>query len=422
MGDDAAVELAITMLGRRGEGIAKDPAGAIYVPYTLPGERVRAVVAGERGNLTEIVESSPERIAPICRYFSDCGGCAAQHMASALYTKWKRDILVRALAQARVETDVAPLLDAHGEGRRRATFHARFIGDKSAVGYMQARAHRIVAIAECPILAPAMAEALASAREIAAILRQVGKPLDIAVTATMTGLDIDLRGAGALDFPLRQDLVGVADRLDLARLSNHGELIIERRAPQIAMGAACVAPPPGAFLQATSEGERRLAALTLEAIKGERVADLFCGVGAFALRLAERHPVHAVDIERGALAALARAAGETKRLRPISTEARDLFHRPLTRQELQRFDAIVFDPPRAGAAAQATEIAASDAPSVVAVSCNPATFARDARILVAGGCRLEKATPIDQFRFSPHVEIVGLFTRPARKRAKGLLG
>ncbi|HEV3043196.1 MAG TPA: methyltransferase [Roseiarcus sp.] len=422
MSDNATVELTIATLGHRGEGIAKGAEGSIFVPYALPGERVRAAVSGERGNLKAVIESSPERIAPICRHFADCGACAAQHMTPALYATWKRDILIRALAQARVETSVAPLLDAHGEGRRRAVLHARLVGERSAVGYMQARAHRLVAIDECPVLAPAMGAALASAGEIAAVLRKVGKPLDIAVTATMTGLDIDLRGAGALDFSLRQDLVGVADRLDLARLSNHGEIIIERRAPQIAMGAARVAPPPGAFLQATSEGERLLAALTLEAIKGERVADLFCGVGALALRLAERHQVHAVEIETVALAALARAAGETKRLHPTSTEARDLFRRPLTRQELRRFDAIVFDPPRAGAAAQATEIAASGVPSVVAVSCNPATFARDARLLVEGGYRFEKATPIDQFRFSPHVEIVGVFTRPTRKRAKGLLG
>ena len=422
MDEAALAEITIAALGRRGEGVAERAQGPLYVPYALPGERVSARIAGERGNLVEIRQASAHRASPICRYFGDCGGCAAQHMDAALYGQWKRDIVLRALAQARVAADVAPLIDAHGQGRRRATFHARYAHGAVAVGYMQARAHRIVAIEECPILAPAMANALAGAREIAAALRRLAKPLDLSITATLTGLDIDLHGAGPLDFAVRQALVALAERLDLARLSNHGEILIERRPPEIIMGKARVKPPSGAFLQATEEGERVLAARAIAAIKSERVADLFSGAGAFALRLAETRTVHAVEIESAALAALARASRETQGLRPISTEARDLFRRPLTRQELGRFDAILFDPPRAGAAAQAAEIAASGAPCVVAVSCNPATFARDAKILVEGGYRPQSVTPIDQFRFSPHVEIVGVFTRPAKKRARGLLG
>ncbi len=427
--DETIVDLEIAALGHRGEGIAEGAAGPIYVPYALAGERVSARVAGDRAVLVEILRASPDRIAPVCPYFGDCGGCAAQHMAPTLYARWKRDILVRALAQARVEAEVRaeeeeqPLIDAHGEGRRRTTLHARFTADGIKVGYMQARAHRIVAVEACPILAPSMAKALASASQIANALRDLGKPLDIAIAATLTGLDIDLRGAGSLAFGARRSLIAAADRLDLARLSNHGEILIERRAPDVAMGAARVTLPPGAFLQATSEGERVLTALAIDALKGGRVADLFCGAGAFALRLAESRQVHAVEIDAEALAALVSAGRETPRLRPITHERRDLFRRPLPRQELSRFDAILFDPPRAGAAAQAAEIAASEAPSVVAVSCNPATFARDARILIDGGYRLETVTPIDQFRFSPHVEIVGAFARPpAKKRAKGLLG
>lgn len=421
--DEAALdEIQIAALGRRGEGVAESAQGPLYIPYALPGERIGARISGERGHLVEIRQASAHRARPICRYFADCGGCAAQHMDAELYAQWKRGLVLRALAQARVAAEVAPLIDAHGEGRRRATFHARYADGAVAVGYMQARAHRIVAIEECPILAPGMANALASAREIAAALRRLAKPLDLSITASLTGLDIDLRGAGPLDFGVRQDLVALAERLDLARLSNHGEILVERRPPEIAMGKARVKPPPGAFLQATEQGESRLAALAVAAIQGERVADLFSGAGAGALRLAESRSVHAVEIEGGTLAALARAARETQGLRPISTEARDLFRRPLTRQELGRFDAILFDPPRAGATAQSAEIAASGAPCVVAVSCNPATFARDAKILLDGGYELQSITPIDQFRFSPHVEIVGVFTRPAKKRARGLLG
>ncbi|HLJ69791.1 MAG TPA: RNA methyltransferase [Roseiarcus sp.] len=420
---EAVEELNIASLGSRGEGIVKSAQGAIYIPYALPGERVRARVAGDRGTLLDILTPSHKRAAPLCPYFGDCGGCAAQHMNPVLYGQWKRDILLRALAQAHVETDVHPLVDAHGEGRRRATFHARYTSEGTSVGYMQARAHRVVAIETCPILAPSMSAALASAREIARALHPLGKPLDIAVTATLAGLDIDFRGAGALDFTLRQSLIAVAGRLDLARLSSHGEILIERRAPEVLMGAARVTPPPGGFLQATAEGERVLAALAIEAVEGERVADLFCGAGAFALPLAERFKVHAVELDAGALAALTRAARDTRGLLPMSQEPRDLFRRPLTPEELKRFDTVLFDPPRAGAAAQAAEIAKSGAPRVIAISCNPATFARDARTLIDGGYRLERATPIDQFRFSPHLEIVGVFTRPAeKKRPRGLLG
>jgi 23S rRNA (uracil1939-C5)-methyltransferase len=416
-------ELTIAALGSRGEGVVRDAEGPVYIPYTLPGERVRARVEGDRGALLEVLTPSHKRAEPLCPYFGDCGGCATQHMNPALYGQWKRDILVRALTQARIETDVRPLVDAHGEGRRRATFHARFVNGETIVGYMQARAHRVVAIEGCPILAPSMAAAIGSAREIAAVLRKLGKPLDISITATLSGLDVDFRGSGPLDFALQQSLIATAGQRDLARLSNHGEILIERRPPEVLMGVARVTPPPGGFLQATAEGERLLAALAIEAIQGERVADLFCGAGAFALRLAERSKVHAVELDEAALAALTRAARETQGLRPMSQEQRDLFRRPLTREELKRFDTVLFDPPRAGAAAQAAEIAKSGAPRVVAISCNPATFARDARTLIDGGYRLERATPIDQFRFSPHLEIVGVFTRPVeKKRARGLLG
>src|SRR5579863_397632 len=412
--------LDIVALGHRGDGVAR---GAIHVPFALPGERVSAFLDGDRARLVEILTPAPERAAPICRYFADCGGCAAQHMSAALYAEWKRGIVARALRLAGVEAEVGLLIDAHGEGRRRATFHARFNGEDAAVGYMRARAHKIVAIDSCPILAPSMAKALPSARDIANRMAKLGKPLDIAITATLGGLDVDIRGAGAPDAALRAALIGASERLDLARLSNHGEILVERRAPKIAMGASEVTPPPGGFLQATAEAERLIAALADKALAGGRIADLFCGVGAFALRLAERRAIHAVDADGGALAALQRAAGETLRLRPISREERDLFQRPLTRQELKRVNAVLFDPPRAGAAAQTAEIAASGVPSVVAVSCNPATFARDARILVDGGYRLVSVAPIDQFRFSPHVEIVGAFSRAkAAKRAKRILG
>ena len=429
--DPLALELLIDGLGHRGEGLVRSARGPIYIPGALPSERVIARIEGERGKLLEILEPSPQRVAPICPYFGDCGGCATQHLGRELYANWKRDILTGALARARIEAPLGALIDAHGEGRRRATFHARFALDRAhvEVGFMRARAHRIVEIETCPVLAPTMSGALGAARAVAECLRGVGKPLDIGVTATLSGLDIDVRGCGALDFSARRKLIDAASRLDIARLSNHGETIIERRAPEVLMGAARVCPPPGGFLQATLEGERILAELAMSAVQSaRRVADLFCGAGAFALRLAAHHEVHAVEIDRPALAALARATGATRGLRPITCEARDLFRRPLARDELRAFDAIVFDPPRAGAIAQSRELAASHVQTIVAISCDAASFARDMSILAEGGYRLESVAPIDQFRFSPHIEIVGVLRKPPARRppkglrAKGFLG
>ncbi|HMN70935.1 MAG TPA: RsmD family RNA methyltransferase [Rhodoblastus sp.] len=421
---DLNARLNIERLGARGEGVARTGRGLVFTPYALPGETIRAEVDGERGRLVEIIEASPDRVAPICPLYGECGGCAVQTLRHEKYLAWKRDLLVDALRAARLETDARACVDAHGAGRRRAVFHARIDArGRATVGFMRARSHEIVAIDACPLFASGLAKAPAAARAMAQALTDLGKPLDIAATATDAGLDIDIRGAGKLDFARAQDLIALAAAHDLARLSNHGVALIERRQPVLRVGRVAVTPPAGGFLQATEAGEQALADLVLAELDSERrIADLFAGVGTFALRLAERAEVHAVEQDQQALTALSKAARNTTGLRRITTEARDLFKRPLLRAELGVYDAVVFDPPRAGAEAQARELAASDVPLVLAVSCNAQTFARDARSLVDGGYALECATPVDQFRFSAHVEIVGVFRRAARKKAKrGLL-
>ncbi|RYC32274.1 class I SAM-dependent RNA methyltransferase [Lichenibacterium minor] len=411
-----AVRLAIDHLGRRGEGVAHRDGDTVYVPYALPGETVLAERDGERARIVETLVARPDRLEPVCPYYGTCGGCAVQTLPAPDYLAWKRDLVVTALAKAGLDAPVAPALDAHGAGRRRATFHSRLDAPRSPprVGFMQARAHAIVDLAFCPILSSGMAGALPAARRVAAILSQSGRPLDIVVTATDTGLDLDLRGLGKADHAQTRALISAAAALDLARLSNHGDVLVEARAPTLRMGRAALAMPPGAFLQATAAGEEALVERVRAGIGGaKRVADLFCGVGTFALRLGETASVTAVDSERAALAALVRAAAGAPGLRQPKTELRDLFKRPLAEAELAAFDAVVFDPPRAGAAAQAAEIARSGVPRVVAVSCDPGTFARDAATLVAGGYRIESVEPVDQFRYSAHVELVALFTRPA---------
>jgi 23S rRNA (uracil1939-C5)-methyltransferase len=336
-------------------------------------------------------------------------------MPADVYAAWKRDSVVA----AGVSAQVGPLIDAHGTGRRRATFHARADSDGHVEsGFMRARAHDIVAIDACPLFAPELARAPEIARAAIEALKGLAKPLDIQVTATLTGLDVDLRGSGKLGPAETRKLVALAETFDLARLSNHGVALIERRAPLVAFGATQVAIPPGGFLQATQAGEETLARLAVEALRGAgRVADLFCGAGAFALRLAPTHSVYAADNDAAAIAALRRAG-----VGAVEAVQRDLFRKPLTSAELARFDAVLFDPPRAGAEPQAREIAASGVARVVAISCNAETFARDARILEEGGFACEGVTPIDQFRASSHVEIFAAFRRLKPKRRRSLLG
>lgn len=417
--------LHIERLGQRGEGIARTPDGPVYVPYALAGETVQADVSGDRGKLVEVLVPSPARIEAFCPHYGVCGGCAVQALAPLAYAEWKRGLLLDALRHATLDPPVAPLVDAHGTGRRRATFHARYAASgKARVGFMQARAHEIIDLDACPILAPSLQTAPAVAHALAAALAAARKPLDIAVTATLTGLDIDIRGHGALSQQETQALIRIAEAQDLARISNHGLRVIERRVPLLRMGRAEVAPPPGSFLQATEAGEAALADKVCAALTGARHAvDLFAGLGTFSLRLAETARVHAVDSESAALEALAKAARATPGLQPVTVETRDLFQRPLSTAELSTYDAVVLDPPRAGAEAQARALAAAAVPLIVMVSCNVQSFARDAALLTAGGYQFEGATPVDQFRYSPHLEIVGIFRRPAKsRRARRLLG
>jgi 23S rRNA (uracil1939-C5)-methyltransferase len=280
------------------------------------------------------------------------------------------------------------------------------------VGFAAAGSHSIVAIDNCPILDPALHGAFDAARALADVLKPSNKPLDIQITATDSGLDVDIRGSGPLSTAMISTLSGVAQQHRLARLTRHGELVLMRQPPVVTIGATRVALPPGSFLQATVAGEETLAALVADRCKrAKHIADLFCGVGPFALRLAASARVSAFDGDAGAVAALQKAATSTSGLKPVKAETRDLFRRPLVAQELRDYDVVVFDPPRQGALAQATQLAISRVPTVVSVSCNVATFARDANILIDGGYKIEGVTPVDQFRHTPHVELLARFTR-----------
>ena len=409
-------KLVIDHVGHRGDGVALGGLEAIYVPYALGGETVEVEeVHGhpDRRRLLAIDIPSPERITPFCPHFGVCGGCAIQHWQDDAYRAWKHHLVVETLQQAKLECEVAPLIDAHGAGRRRITLHARLgTHDVLKVGFAAAGSHDVIPVDRCPILDPGLNGALDAAWALAEPLTKMGKPLDFQVTATSNGLDIDVRGSGPLTAAMITTLSRLAETHRLARLTRHGELVLMRNAPDVTIGTAQVTLPPGSFLQATTAGEEALAALVEKhAGRARHIADLFCGVGPFALRLARRARVSAFDSDAGAVASLQKAATATSGLKPVKAEARDLFRRPLMPPELRDYDAVVFDPPRQGAQAQSQQLAASKVPVVIAVSCNTATFARDAKILVDGGYKLEAVTPVDQFRHTPHVELVARLAR-----------
>jgi 23S rRNA (uracil1939-C5)-methyltransferase len=409
-------QLTIRHLGHRGDGMAGTAEKPVYVPYTLPGEKVTVeAVPGhpDRRRLVSVDKPSHERMQPICKHFGTCGGCALQHWSLAEYHLWKRERVVEALGAVGLVAPVAPLIDAHGQGRRRAVIHARRgEHDVLEVGFAAPRAHHIIAVDACPILSTGLAGAIPAAWAIAEVLSPTRKPLDIQVTATDSGLDVDVRGSGPLSATAIAALARISEGHKLARLTRHGELVAQATQPMLTIGRAHVPLPSGAFLQATTEGEEVLARLVTDHVgNAKRIADLFAGIGPFALRLAERASVTAADGEAIAIKALKRAAATTRGLKPLEALTRDLFRRPFIAAELKPFDAVVFDPPRQGADAQARELAASAVPVVVAVSCDAMTFARDAKLLVDGGYRLAAVTPVDQFRYSHHVELVAKFAR-----------
>jgi len=408
--------LRVAAVGAQGDGVAHP--GPVFVPRTLPGEQVRAAVAGERGELVSVLEPSPERVEPPCPHFGPCGGCALQHWAHGPYFAWKADQIRLALARERIETEIRPAYAVPPGSRRRLALHARR-GEGGAVrlGYKTRRAWTVVDVAVCPISDPRLVAAFPDLRRLAApFLEHPKSAPTLHVTLTETGLDVDVTGverrSGGLSADARLRAAEAAAAADFARVTMGGEAVFQARAPVVRFGAAAVVLPPGGFLQAAPAAEAAMADAAASATTGaRRVADLFCGAGAFTFRLAEHVAVHAVDSAEPAVGALRGGVGTAPGLKPITAEVRDLDRRPLLARELDRYDAVLFDPPRAGAAAQSVAIAASKAPVVVGVSCNPATFARDARVLLDGGFSLSHVTPVDQFLWSPHIELVGVFAR-----------
>lgn len=408
-------EVIIDAVGAQGDGIVRQ--GPVFVPLTLPGERVTVKMDGSRGELIDILEPSPDRIAPSCRHFGDCGGCTSQHWAQQPYLAWKSELVRVQLSHEGLETEILPTFAAPAGSRRRVALHAR--GGKGGVrlGFKERRSWNLVKIEDCPVADPRLVTAFpALARLAQPFLEHPKSAPTLHVTLTATGLDIDITGveakSGGLSADARMVAAMAASDGDFARVTLAGEVVYMARQPLVKLGPAVVALSPGSFLQASPQAEKAMVAFAVEAAQGAtKIADLYCGAGTFTFRLAEIASVYAADSAAPAVAALKAAIGGAPGLKPIIAEARDLVRRPVLTMELAKTDVVVIDPPRAGALEQTVEIANSKVSRVISVSCNPATFARDARLLVDAGFRLEKVLPVDQFVWSPHIELVGIFSR-----------
>jgi 23S rRNA (uracil1939-C5)-methyltransferase len=391
------MQVAIEHLNWRGEGVGQ-------------GKTFRNVLAGETIDSAtgQIVQSSAERIAPFCKYYVSCGGCQLQHWQQVPYQDWKKNLVTTALLKRGIEFAVSDMIDAHGAGRRRVSLHVRRKEGVVVAGFMAARSHDLIDIDQCPILVPALENSTDIARKLGAKLGDC----DVSLTAADNGLDVSIKAERKIADEQMPKLAGLMAELNLARLTINGNMVATRVMPVASIGKALVQFPQGSFLQATKAGEEALAALVMNSLgKSKSVADLFCGIGPFALRIAEKAKVTAIDSDKPAIASLAQAVRLTAGIKPLKAEVRDLMREPLVANELKEFDAVVFDPPRAGAETQARQLAKSNVKTVVAVSCDPASFARDAQILIGGVYNLKSLIAVDQFKWTSHVEIVGAFSR-----------
>ena len=427
-----SIEVEVVRISGRGEGVGEANVGPqnrsirqpIFVAGTLPTERVVAKPIHSTGEgvtcqLSEIVISSTERREPPCDHFGTCGGCSLQHWDDAPYGEWKRNRVIDAVCRAGGSPSVvSQLFTALPGTRRRAEFAIRALRTSTIVGFHERSSHRIINIAECPVLQATLVELVNGLRKLGPSLLSVGELGRATVNVLDNGLDLMLALPQEPKVDGLQAMAELADDLDLARVttiqrnSTTPVLIIERRPPTIHFAGIAVRPPPGAFLQASATGEQAIARAVLDGLEGAAMLlDLHAGCGTLTFPMLRLGRVHAVDGNQECITTIQDAANRSGITERVSTELRDLVENPLKEHELSKFDAVVFDPPRAGARAQAERIATQGPNRVAAVSCNPSTFARDAGILIGGGYRLDQVTPIDQFLWSPHVELVAHFIR-----------
>jgi 23S rRNA (uracil1939-C5)-methyltransferase len=406
------VIVTIDRIGHLGDGVAKGPNGPLFVPGMLPGEVVEGELQGDQLADFRILTPSVDRVKPPCSHAKTCGGCLMQHASDAFVADWKLGIVKGALAGQGLESTFRPILTSPPKSRRRATIAARRTKNGALMGFHARASDMLVNVPNCQLLHPDLMATFPGLEALVKIGGSRSGEVSLTVTRSLAGADVMVVGGKELDSSLLLELARATETHGFARLTWNGETVALRTAPMQRFGKALVAPPPGAFLQATSEGELALLRSVAMAIgPARKIVDLFAGVGTFALPLAERAEVHAVEGDAAMMAALEKGANNAQGLKRVTVETRDLFRRPLEPDEFKGVEAVVIDPPRAGAEAQMAVLAKSEVPVIAAVSCNPISFARDAKVLIAGGYRLDWVQVVDQFRWSAHVELVARFTR-----------
>lgn len=405
------ITLTVERLGHHGDGIARGAAGPVFITGMLPGEEVSGTLQGDKLVDARIVTPSAHRRRAPCSHYRACGGCALQHAHDDFVADWKQGVVAQALAGQGLEAVFRPSHTSPERSRRRATLSGRRTKNGVTLGFHMRGSDQVIAVPNCMLLSPELMRMQPALEALTLAGASRKGELSLTVTITLSGPDIAVTGGKPLDANLLQDLGTIAETHDIARITWDGETAATRTQPMVAIGQARVPLPPGAFLQATPEGEAALLAAVRDAIgDAARVVDLFAGCGTFSLPIAERASVHAVEGSTTLTRALAAGANTARGLQNVTTEARDLFRRPLMPDEL-RHDAAIIDPPRAGAEAQIAELSRSSIPVIAMVSCNPITFARDAKVLVEAGYSLDWVQMVDQFRWSTHVEMVGRFSR-----------
>ncbi len=414
------IEVTIATLGAQGDGVAETPQGSVYVPQAVPGDRLIIALDNRRGEILRRLDDGPGRVEPPCPHFGACGGCTVQHLDDPTYVRWKQDLVAVALRRRGLDpTVVGPLRRTATAGRRRVELAAHATAAGLRLGYFQRRSNRLLDLDDCLVMRPALRRLLAPLRSLMAAVLPPKSEARLLLTETRNGFDLLLTTSQDFSVDARMALAEFAAANRIARIAWRArpdaepEPLAVLETPRIAFAGVAVALPAGAFLQASAEAEQIMVALARQAVAGAKtIADLFAGCGAFALPLAAQGGhVHAVDHAADAIASLKAAAGAAGLGGRLTGESRDLFRRPIQARQLAGYDAVLFDPPRAGAAAQVAQIAAAAVPLVLAISCNPASFASDAQTLVQAGYRLEWVVPIDQFVYSHHVELVALFQR-----------
>jgi len=402
-------EFLIDRLGHQGDGIA---AGPIFVPRTLPGERVSGILNGDRLSDVKIVEPSERRVSPVCRHYKSCGGCQLQHADEPFVAEFKQQIVKSALDAHGIETEFRDIATSPAQSRRRATFAVRRTKKGALWGFHARASDTVIAAVDCQLVSPELLQVAPMLDDLA--LKGGSRKGEMAVTVTTSevGLDVFVKGGKPLDTALTLALSGLVEAHKLARLTWDDEVIGMRNPPFQRFGAGRVTPPPGAFLQATEHGQNVLTQSVFDAVDGAKGVDLFAGCGTFTLPLAARFEMMGVESDKAMIAALDDGWRKATGLKKVEAVARDLFRRPLMPDELKAFDFAVLDPPRAGAEAQVAEITQSKLEQLAYVSCNPVTFARDAKTLIEAGFCLDWVQVVDQFRWSSHVELAAKFTRP----------